>query len=429
MKNVLFLVLLSIILAGCKKNSVDPNNNSENSNNSNQNSNNSAGVIIKGTISASSLSKRTLTNVTDTVSLSDAKKVLVFNGNSYNLFEIVNGSFTASATMGTATALAFLDTNNTYIGNLCTGGLNVLPLVSLKDGENTTIDLSTLTMTGDNVVANHNPLGDEIGITNAEINCLKEVSGYYESLAKNIDADNDGIPDVLTNTQINISTIFAISVGTWGRNSAPALWTDTTNYYFNYMLSLAGGTGLTFSNGNISLSGPAESPYTDIALHGSMINPSSNTGFLATFKREVAAPLSAPWGSTFLPFKKGIYTVTLDGSRSYTLNYSNLNMKYNLVFVIPTAHTDSTGKLTSLTFEYKLPNGTPVNPANLLTDVMIQLFDINHNVIFGNYQDRLTSKTSFTSYTFSTPLDISTLWQMDVWYDDILGNQYDIIWH
>ncbi len=139
--------------------------------------------------------------------------------------------------------------------------------------------------------------------------------------------------------------------------------------------------------------------------------------------------MGAPWGSTFLPFKKGTYTLTLDGSRSYTLNYSNLNMKYNLVFVIPTAHTDSTGKLTSLTFEYKLPNGTPVNPANLLTDVMIQLFDINHTVIFGNYQDRLTSQTSFTSYTFKTPLDISTLWQMDVWYDDILGNQYDIIWH
>ncbi len=256
MKNVLFLLILSIILTGCKKNSVDPNNNPGNNNNSNQNSNNNAGIIIKGTISASNLSKRSLSKSTGSLSLSDAKKVLVFNGNSYNLFDIVNGSFSANAQMGTATALAFLDTNNNYIGNLCIGGLNVLPLVSLKDGENTTIDLSTLTMSGNNVAAAHNPLGDEIGVTNAEINSLKEVSGYYESLAKNIDADNDGIPDVLTNTQITINTIFAISVGTWGRNNTPALWTDTTNYYFNYTLSFAGGTGLTFSNGNVSLSGP-----------------------------------------------------------------------------------------------------------------------------------------------------------------------------
>jgi hypothetical protein len=414
MKNFLLLVFLSIVLTGCKSNSVD--------------SNNTSGVIIKGTISASTLAKRTTAKSTASASLSDAKKVLVFSGSTYNLYNITNGSFTVTANSGTATALVFLDTNNTYIGNLCTGGLNVLPLVSLKNGENTTIDLSTLTMSGDSVTASHNPLGDEIGVTDADVTSLKEVSGYYESLAKNIDADNDGLPDILSKKQINISTIFGISVGKWGRNDTAASWTDTSNYYFNYMLCITGGTGLNFTSGNISLSGPAGDSYTDISLHGStIITDDDKTGFLATFKRVTMAPAGAPWSSTALPFKKGTYTLTLDGSKSLTLDYCNLNMKNNLVFVIPTLHTNSSGKLTSITFEYKLPNGTTITPQNILTDIMVELADASHAQFFST--GRITNTANFASYTFSTPLDISTLYQIDLWYDDIIGNQYDIMWH
>jgi len=41
----------------------------------------------------------------------------------------------------------------------------------------------------------------------------------------------------------------------------------------------------------------------------------------------------------------------------------------------------------------------------------------------------LTSKTGYGTYTFKTPVTISSLWQVDVFYNDILGNQYDIIWN
>ena len=129
------------------------------------------------------MKSRTL-NVANQLSLSDAKKVLVFNSTSYKVFDIVNNSFTADAVSGTATAIAFLDANNQYIGCLTAGGLNVLPLVSLKDGDNTIIDLSTLTLDGTSVIPANNPLGNSILLNNEEIAWYKELGGYYESLSK-----------------------------------------------------------------------------------------------------------------------------------------------------------------------------------------------------------------------------------------------------
>jgi len=193
MKNVIMLVIISLLVFSCKKDNHDPENT--------DNQGGNQGIVIKGKIALTAALNNNGLKSGNTLSLSDAKKVLVFSGQGYTLADIVNGSFSASADMGTATALVFLDVNNKYIGNLFAGGLNVLPLDSLKNGKNTTIDLTTLTLSGTSVIPAHNPLGNEIIITQAEINCLKEVGGYYESLSKNIDANNDGVPDILSNKQ------------------------------------------------------------------------------------------------------------------------------------------------------------------------------------------------------------------------------------
>ena len=136
--------------------------------------------------------------------------------------------------------------------------------------------------------------------------------------------------------------------------------------------------------------------------------------------------LGAPWGTSFLPFKEGTYTLTLDGNKLYTLNYSNIDAKYNLVIVAPTLHTNSDGKLTSITFEYKLPNDTLINPASMLTNVMVQFTDNQAHQFYNS--SKLTPSTGFSVINPDTPIDISSLNGMDIWYDDLLGNQYDIIW-
>lgn len=394
----------------------------------NKDNNEKMGIMIKGKIQASNQIKSGPTKSDNPLNLSDAKKVLLFYGSKYSLLDIIDGSFTGYAEMGSMTAMVFLSADNKYIGNLSASGLNVLPLISLKDGDNTIIDLSTLTLDGNMVIPAHNPLGDEINITAKEIDLLKAVGGYYESLAKNIDANNDGIPDILDDKQLSIYTVFASEMGHWGLNGTEASIIDTSRFYTDYMIMIDGGKGLSFSDGNIALSGPEGDPYNDISLHGSRLTPDGPQGFLSSFKRDGGPhPVgSLAAGNIAKPFKRGTYTLTLDGSRSYTLNYANISSQYYMVLAVPKLHTNSEGKLVSITLEYKLPDKvTIVNPVNMLTDVMVQLSSQQNQI----YQSpRLTNEIGFTSYTLQTPLDISSLDIIGVWYNDLLGNRYVIIW-
>lgn len=396
------------------------------------NSNNveKSGIVIKGKISAGVSGISAGLKSGNEYSLADAKKVLVFSKNYYSLTDIVDNSFSVTGQIGSGVALIFLTSDNKFIGNLSSQGLNMLPLGNLSNGENTSIDLSTLTLSGTSVIPSHDPLGNEILISETEINCLKAVGSYYEAIARNIDADNDGNPDVLTNRQIVIYTMFGISAGKMGLNNAAPIPTDSAHYYVNTMIEIGGGSALSFSGDNINFSGPAEDPYSDIKLWGYMKAPQcgGDRAFISSFCRETSAQEGAPWGSAFLPFKEGTYTLQLDGSQSFSLHYSNIDLKYNLVIVMPTLHTNSEGKLSSITFDYQLPGGTVINPASMMTNVMVQLFDNQRNMLYVNDHNKLTSSTGFTDLTLETPLDISNLHHMDLWYDDLLGNQYDIIW-
>ncbi|MDO9257505.1 MAG: hypothetical protein Q7U54_18450 [Bacteroidales bacterium] len=409
MKNLILMIVLAILIVSCNK---DDNSNNQ-------------GIVIKGSIPQGTR-KSAVSNTDGSVSLTDAKKVLVFSKYYYKLYDITDGSFSVSGQIGTGVALIFLDADNKYIGNLSSQGLNMLPLGNLTNGDNTQIDLSTLTLVGNSVIPSHDPLGNEIIISETEINSLKSISTYYQSIAKNIDADNDGIPDVLSNKQLVVSSIFARHSGHWGHDNTPPVINNESNCFINYSLEIQGGSGLTFSNENIVLSGPADNPYNDITTWGSRINPGDGSGFISTYCIQSQAPDGAPWGTAFLPFRQGTYTLTLDGTKSFTLDYSNIDAKYNLVIIAPTLHTNSEGKLTSITFEYKLPDGTVINPASMLTNVMVQCTDSQMHQFYNS--PHLNAGSDFSVITMDTPVDISSLNGIDVWYDDLLGNQYNIIW-
>jgi hypothetical protein len=409
LKKLIIFLIAFVFLSNCRK---------DNSNKS--------GIMIKGKIASRDQLKSGDIKSDNPLTLTDAKRVLLFYGSKYSLTDIVDGSFTSYAEMGSMTAMVFLSADNKYIGNLSASGLNVLPLITLQDGENTIIDLSTLSLDVNTVNPAHNPLGDEINITDKEINLLKSIGGYYESLAKNIDANNDGIPDILEEKQLMITTLFTIVAGHWGLNEAEATIRDTSLFNTNYMIQISGGNSMSFSNSNIALSGPEGDPYNDITTHDYRLTPNGPQGFLSSFKREGTIP-----GTNDIilqPFKKGTYKLTLDGNRLYTLNYDNISSQYYMVLVVPKLHTNSEGKLVSISLEYKLPDKiTAVNPVNMLTDVMVHLNELYEFREFY-HSSWLTNETGFTVINLSTPLDISSLHHIDIFYDDLLGNQYDIIW-
>ena len=321
--------------------------------------------------------------------------------------------------------MAFLGADNQYIGCLCSGGLNVLPLVSLKDGDKTIIDLSNLTLNGTSVIPANNPIGNEINLDEAEIARFKELGSYYESLSKNIDADNDGVPDLLSKKDFNISTIFDIYCGTWGLNDTPSQINNTSSFFVNYSIRIAGGKSLIPDNENITFSGPEETPYNDIMQSGYSTGPDC---FITSLEGNIPAPQGYPFGSMFMPFKEGKYTLTLD-AKSYTLNYSNINAKYFFIVAEPTIHTNDKNEITSVSVEYRDMNNALVNADNFVYQTQITLQG-NQGIFcqIGALWENPEAKSNTELYEFvlPNPVPYADLLNMSVMYVDLIGNSYSI---
>ncbi len=373
----------------------------------------SSRIAIKGTISGVQ-TKSTGSASAEGLPLSTAKKLLVFNSNGYELFAINDTGFEAKAFSGTAPAMAFLDQDNRFIGCLNAGGLNVLPLVSLKEGDNTIIDLSSLTLDGKLVIPANNPIGDKIDLNDVEVNWYKELGAYYESLSKNIDADDDGVADYMNNKDLRLSTIFSINCGTWGLNDAQPQIRDTNNFIVDYTLRVEGGKNFSPKNQSILFAGPAGSPYSGINQSNYNICPNGN--FISFFSQQ-----------GFQSFKIGTYTLTID-NQNYTLNYSTVNSRRFFILAEPTIHTNSENKVVSVTVEYKDMNREPVNAENFVYQTMVQLDGNSRICEMGKLWENPASKKNTEKYTFTLPdpVALSELRQITVCYLDLIGNSYNL---
>jgi hypothetical protein len=297
--------------------------------------------------------------------------------------------------------------------------------VSLKDGDNTVIDLSTLTLDGTSVIPANNPIGNEIDLNEEEIAWYKELGVYYESLSKNIDADNDGVPDILDKKDFNISTIFDIYCGTWGWNDSIPQINDTSGFFVNYTLRIAGGKALIPSNSNIVVSGPEASPYSDIMQTHYATGPDC---FIAFFQRSTPAPPGYPYGSAFLPFEKGKYTVTLD-AKNYTLNYSNINARYFFILAEPTIHTNSNNEIVSVSVEYRDMDNNSVTAENFVYQTQVTLNGTQNQLCqIGTLWENPEAKTNTEIYNFilPNPIPLSELRGLSIMYLDLIGNAYNI---
>jgi hypothetical protein len=407
MKKAIFFLALILFLISCHK-----DNNRGNGN----------GIVIKGNIPANSPAKRSMSDSGNSLTLADAKNVLIFYGEQYSVSEIKNGSFSTNAPMGTAAALIFLDANNRYIGNLNVSGLNMLPLVNLSNNDQTVIDLSSLNLDSTNVIPANNPIGSEIMITQQDVTLYKELGSYFEALAKNIDTDNDGIPDNFSGKELMVNTVFNLSVGNFGLNSTSPSMIDTSQFVVNYVVRFKGFKSLVPQNLNVSLTGPEGDPYNDIVINNYQYN--DNCGcFNVGFNRQ------SQLGS-MLPFKQGIYTFSMDGIQNHTISYSSINAKYFLVIATPTLNTDSQGNVTSVSIDYMLPNKTETQPSKFITTLMLMFKDSNQNQIYqeGSIFETTNLLPNFKNVTLTTPVKLSDINALVISYTDLVGNIYNIGW-
>lgn len=414
MKALLLVIIACVLLSGCKKDNYAVDR-----------------ILIKGKLESGTKSQRISSEIKGVeFDLLDAKKVLVFYGNRYDLADITDGAFSVRAETGKPTALVFLDNSNNYIGNLFAGGLNMLPLGDVDESVSV-INLNSLTLDGTSVIPSHDPIGEEIDITSEEAVRYRELGIYYESLSKNIDADNNGIPDILNKKDLRINSQFRIFGGSWGVNNMSPSQFDISNLRINYAVRIEGNISMAPANGNnVAFSGPVESPYTDITRSGYVADKDC---FISFFMRQGERLQNDPLSNNQLPFKKGTYSFTLDGNNLFTLNYSNIDAKYYLVIASPTLHTDSEGKITSVSVDYRLPDNTPVDPENYVTILQLQFQNkdgsrLEIGGLYESVQSKITIK-DLTNITLTNPVPLSNLEGLSVNYNDILGNEYNVVWH
>ncbi len=401
------LTLLVLIIFGCSKEENNPRTET---------------ILIKGKLTSST--KGVAESKGTFVDILDSKKVMIFYGNRYDLVEIKDGTFSATAEVGGATALVFLDGSNRFIGNLFAGGLNILPLNKLEDGQ-IEIDLQNLTLDGTRVIPSHDPIGDEINISDEEAVRYREIGAYYESLAKNIDADNDGVPDILNKKDLRISSHFSVIGGKWGVNNTAPMQFDAINLIINYQVRIEGNISLAPTSGlQVLFEGPSDSPYTDISQNHYVADKDC---FIAFFSR---GPQQQQ-GNGGLPFSKGIYTFSIE-NQSFNLNYSNIDAKYYLVLASPTLHTNNEGVITSVTVEYKLPDNRIVDPEHFVTILQLQFRkkDGTRLEMGALYEAVETNRRikDIKNITLDTPFPLSDLSELGVNYNDFLGNEYDVNW-
>ncbi len=406
MKSKLFisLLLLFALLLSCE-NGPEPH----------------SGVLIKGNIPK----KGNIVNGVDSFSIDDISKVLLFSPPSYGhglVFRVVNvqdGGFQIDANLGTAVALIFLTSNYEYVGNLNVNDFNLLPLGNLSAGENTIIDLASLTMVGNHIIPSHDPFGNEIIISQAALQSFQEVDAYFESLSKNMDTDNDGFMDFLNHEEIILTSKFGLYVGHWGVNATPPDDFDSSSFDIKSQLTVIGGSNINPVGSALILSGPAGNPYPNIELSWMANVPSgADFGFNALF--------SNLNGTDLMPFEDGIYTLNVNGTTNYTFQFSNFDASTNLVIISPTLAVNGSNQITSVLLDYKLPNGASIDPSMLMSCVMIQMNDSN----FYQFHDSpwLTTETGFYQYTFPDPVNLSQLHHITIAYKDLLGNDYLILW-
>ncbi|MFN8241941.1 MAG: hypothetical protein U0X39_14470 [Bacteroidales bacterium] len=407
---IFFLLIITLFIASCSKDD-----------------NSSSGVVIKGKLPFGGIKKSAdLYSSGSGYSLADTKSIMVFNSSGgYELFDISSSDFSVRAMQGTATALVFLGPENAFIGCLQAGGLNVLPLVSLKDGDNTVINLDMLTLQGTNVIPSSNPIGNEIDLNQDEIDRFRQFGAFFESLSQNIDADANGIPDLVEDKALFLSTMFDIYCGKWGLNNTPPQVIDTTNLHINHGLRVFGKKGIAPSDHIYTLTGPEGAPYNDISVSH---NTDAPDGFIAFFRRDAPAPPGYPYGSIFLPFANGKYTLTLD-NKPYSLVYSKVDAMYYFVLALPTVHTNNNNEITSVTIEYRDLKGRTIDPENFVYQTMVQLNAGATQIDqIGTMWESPESKTNTELYNFVPKVKIieSNVSGINVNYLDMVGNSYTI---
>ena len=341
--------------------------------------------------------------ITGTVdaSASEAAKVLAISTtDSYTLASITNSSFTIDLDNGKPWGLIFLNDTEQPLGFLSLGnGIESLPLPFMLPG-NDTIDLQTITRTGNIFTPAYNPIGNEIVITDEQLEATASMDDYLATLLNNPDINGNGQIDMLEGKFFKLEVIYFIKPGRFqGSGLTPAFSSSKLIEGYRLFLTVKDNS---FPE-TVYFSGPSGSPLSNTPSEGFMkFNDHRvyNTPYLYDLEDTIS----------YIPVG-GVYSINIGNS---TLTFNLPDQEYvinNVVYPWPTLTLNGDGTMNRIDWVYQMPSGTSdVNLYALLREMQIQIEGSGNKCGSSNQQsDRLYDSPNLTPGVVSHTLSCQNI--------------------
>jgi hypothetical protein len=375
------------------------------------------GIAIKGTFAAG-LTKEMAGAGARALDPSLVANVAVFTGTSgFFTTRVTNGSFNVLADSGQPVGMVFVGTAGDNLGYLSLGnGMESIPL-NMVDSGVSTIDLQTLTSSGNVIEPGHNPVGTDISMTSSDITSYVFSNGALGSVVKSPDVDGDGIVDVMSGTYYLYTVAYDVRAGNFGSGLTPTLASPIVIGSYTLQIKIF-DKDLDFPS-SVFFRGPAGSGLDSATSWMVMSNGSDMREYFAPF---IANPPTPPAGAYIVSYKTKTLTFNL---------LDQTRITQYLALPVPTAELNSDSTIHRISWEYRLSDGSAtIDPRALIADVILQItIDVGN----GPPGAQVYSSANLpSSATEDIPAKQDIQWEkvlnISTSYHDVFGNTIGVEW-
>lgn len=278
-----------------------------------------------------------------------------------------------------------------------------------------TIDLGALTSSGLIVEPSNDPFGDDIPMTEEELNAYAQFNGLFSALIKHPDVDGNGTIDVLENQKYFMQIGYGLQGGRFNGLLTPTIDTQLSSYQIHFF------TNKDDCPDSATLTGPEGSPYSPATSIARV-----QIGSYCTH-RVIYSPMP------------GDFEVPVSGN--YILDYPDCRLTFSvpdqslilekLIAIVPTVtlHEDET--IDTVSWGYRLADGSgqPFDPGSIITQIQINISD-NAFSADGLYSSALIFSTTTTEIDLSAEqIHWTDVGSVNTSYFDVFGNGYATVWN
>lgn len=354
-------------------------------------------------------------------------KVLVFSKEGrYQIVDVKNGQFAVEVEKGSPVGIIFIGNNNQYLGYLTLkDGIDSLPLTNVKEGISV-IDLKTLVSNNNVVEPTHNPLGNELPISEDEKKNIALMDDLFSSIVKQPDVDGNGVIDLLENKFFRMGVLYFVLGGKFENSLNPSVYQNVYINGYSFYLDAYDSNRPK----NVYFSGPSGSGLSNSQSSQENVYEEVTTYFSPYVGHQIGSQ------DTKIP-PAGNYTISYKSNtlRFYLPDQSSLPS--TLILPVPSIYLNSDGTINKIRWVYKSPSGTSnINPKSLVKVMRVQIDGSGtpcENYPQTQYSNRIYNSPNLnydvTEHTLKCQnISWSSVNVIYTHYTDIYGNDIVVLW-